>query len=85
MSRKCAKCGTVSEIEEAFQKSYYSDKFYCPACYEKEMFQYGGSFLKACAIVLIGGIIWVTAAPENELAWLMLQAGLAACLKPVLE
>jgi tetratricopeptide (TPR) repeat protein len=77
MARKCAKCGVVSEIEEAFQKSYYSDKiFYCPACREKDAIQLGESYLIACIVVLIGGFVWVMANPQNEFAWLIFQAGL---------
>lgn len=80
MSRKCAKCGIVSEIEETFYKSYYSDKiFYCPACWEKDAIQHGESYLIACVIVLIGGLVWVMVNPQNELAWLILQIGLLGC------
>ncbi|MFZ0035437.1 MAG: site-2 protease family protein [Sedimentisphaerales bacterium] len=70
----------MSEIEEAFCKSYYSDKiFYCPTCWEKNATQQGKSYLTACIIVLIIGIIWVIISPQNELAWLILQAGLSGC------
>jgi fumarate reductase subunit C len=80
MSRKCAKCGVVSEIEETFPKSYYSDKiFYCPTCWEKNAVQRGESFLIACVIVLIGGLAWVTVSPQNEFTWLVFQAGLLMC------
>jgi hypothetical protein len=85
MARKCAKCGVVSEIEEAFQKSNYSDKiFYCPACSKEKSVQLGESFLIACPIVLIGGIVWVMVNPRNEFAWLVFQAGLFMCFWVVL-
>jgi hypothetical protein len=77
MSRKCAKCGIVSEIDESFQKSYYSDEiFYCPTCWEKKTIQQGESYLAACAIILIGGFLWVTLSPNNEFARLIFQVGL---------
>jgi hypothetical protein len=80
MSRKCAKCGIVSEIDESFQKSYYSDEiFYCPACREKNAIQQGESYLIACVIVLIGGLLWVMISPQNEFAWLIFQLGLWGC------
>jgi len=83
MSHKCAICGIESEIEEAFlpvRKSYYSDKiFYCPVCWEKSSTQHGKSYLTACIIVLVGGLVWVMASPQNELAWLMFQIGLFWC------
>ena len=85
MSRKCAKCGIVSEIEESFQKSDYSDKiFYCPACREINAIQLGDSYLKACIIVLIGGLVWVMLSPQNEFAWLVFQAGLMMCFINIL-
>jgi hypothetical protein len=84
MARKCAKCGVVSEIEEAFQKSDSSDEiFYCPACSKKKSVQLEESFLIACPIVLIGGFIWVMVNPQNEFAWLVFQAGLFICLYPL--
>jgi hypothetical protein len=77
MSRKCAKCGIVSETEETFHKPYYSDgKFYCPACREKDAIQQGESYLIACVIVLIGGLLWVILSPQNEFAWFVFQVGL---------
>jgi hypothetical protein len=85
MSCKCAKCGIVSEIEETFHKSYYSDKiFYCPTCWEKNAIQQGESYLTACIIVLIGGLVWVTASPQNELAMLIFQSGLCVCFENML-
>jgi hypothetical protein len=76
----------VSEIEESFQKSYYSDEiFYCPACREKNAIQLGDSYLKACIIVLIGGFIWVILSPQNEFAWLVFQAGLLMCFTLILS
>jgi len=84
MSRKCAKCSIVSEIEEAFQKSYYSDKiFYCPTCREKDEIQHGESYLIGCLTVLVGGFIWVLISPQNEFAWLVFQIGLTGCFYTV--
>lgn len=84
MARKCAKCGVVSEIEEAFQKSNFSDEiFYCPACSKGKSIQLGESFLIACPIVLIGGLVWVMVNPQNEFAWLVFQAGLFMCFYPL--
>ena len=83
MSRKCAKCGIESEVEEAFlreRKSYYSEKkFYCPACWEKVAIQRGESYLIALAIILIGGLIWLIANPQNEFAQFTFQIGLLGC------
>jgi hypothetical protein len=87
MSCKCAKCGIESEIEEAFlpsQKSYSSDKiFYCPACQNKNETQHGESYLIASVIVLIGGLVWLMASPQNELALLIFQSGLCVCFTPI--
>lgn len=81
MSLKCAKCGVESEIEEAFLPGGpSSDKiFYCPVCSEKVSTQQGESYLTACIIVLIGGLAWLIASPQNELALLIFQAGLCVC------
>jgi hypothetical protein len=82
MARKCAKCGVVSEIEDAFLKSDISDEaFYCPACSEEKSIpiQLGESFLIACPVLLIGGLVWVITKPQNEFAWLVFQAGLFMC------
>jgi hypothetical protein len=77
MTRKCAKCGVVSEIEEVFLKSYYSDKiFYCPECWGRDVIQRGESYLIACVAILIGGLVWVIIRPQNEFAWLIFQMGL---------
>jgi hypothetical protein len=74
----------VSEIEETFHKSYCSDKiFYCPACQEKNATQHGKSYLMACVIVLIGGLVWVMVSPQNEFAWLVLQTGLFGCFNTI--
>jgi hypothetical protein len=84
MARKCAKCGVVSEIEEAFQKSDSSDEiFYCPACSKDKSIRFGESFLLAFPILLIAGIVWVMVNPRNEFAWLVFQAGLFICLYPL--
>ena len=85
MVRKCAKCGVVSEIEEAFQKSNYSNKtFYCPACREKDAIQLGKSYLTACIMVLVGGLVWVMINQQNEFASLIFQGGLFMCFTAVL-
>jgi hypothetical protein len=80
MSHKCAICGIESEIEEAFlpvRKPHSSDKiFYCPACWEKGSTRHGKSYLTAYIIVLVGGLVWVMASHQNELAWLIFQIGL---------
>ncbi|MGD0077664.1 MAG: site-2 protease family protein [Sedimentisphaerales bacterium] len=77
MSRKCANCGIVSEIDQSFQKSHYSDQtFYCPSCWEKKTIRQGDSFLKASLIVLAGGFIWVILSPQNEFSWFVFQVGL---------
>ena len=87
MSRKCAKCGIESEIEEAFledHKPYSPDKiFYCPACQNKNETQHGESYLTASVIVLIGGLVWLMASPQNELALLIFQSGLCVCFTPI--
>jgi hypothetical protein len=84
MARKCAKCGVVSEIEEAFQKSDSSDEiFYCPACSKEKSIRLGESFLLAFPILLIVGIVWVMVNTQNEFAWLVFQAGLFICLYPL--
>lgn len=83
MSRKCAKCGMVSETEEAFiqdNKSSYSDKvFYCTTCWEKKTTQQEKAYLLAYITVLIGGFVWVIVSPKNEFAWLVLHIGLFGC------
>jgi tetratricopeptide (TPR) repeat protein len=80
MARKCAKCGVVSEIEEAFQKSNSSDEiFYCSACSKEKSVQLGESYLIACIISLIGGFLLVIIWPRSELVWLMFQGGLFMC------
>lgn len=85
MARKCAKCGVVSEIEEAFQKSNSSGEiFYCPACLEKNSTQLGESYLIGCAIALVVGLAWAIVSPRNELAWLVFQGGLFMCFWVVL-
>ena len=82
MSHKCAICGIESEIEEAFlpiRNSYSNTIFYCPTCWEKRSTQHGGSYLIACVTVLVGGLVWVMASPQNEFAWLIFQTGLFWC------
>lgn len=84
MARKCAKCGVVSEIEEAFQKSFYSDRtFYCPVCLKKNAIRNGESLLIAFLILFILGLLWVTITPQNEFGRLVLQAGLFMFFIPV--
>jgi hypothetical protein len=87
VSRKCAKCGMESEVEEAFlpaRNSSSNKTFYCPACWEKHSTQLGESYLIACAILLAGGLTWVLAQPQNELAWLVFQSGLFLCFTALL-
>ncbi|MGA2070526.1 MAG: site-2 protease family protein [Sedimentisphaerales bacterium] len=88
MARKCAKCGVVSEIEEALLPigdSYHCDKiFYCPACSKKRSTQLGESYLIACVMALACGLVWVMARPQNEFAWLVFQGGLFTCFIAVL-
>jgi hypothetical protein len=85
MARKCAKCGVVSEIEDAFQKSFYSDEiFYCPTCLDKNTIRNAESFLIASLILFILGLLLVTITPQNEFARLVLQAGLFMCFIPII-
>jgi len=48
------------------------------------MTQQGESYLTACIIILIGGLVWVMASPQNELAMLIFQSGLCVCLENIL-
>jgi hypothetical protein len=83
MARKWAKCGVVSEIEEAIlpiRDSYHSNEiFYCSTCRKKNAIQRGESYLIGCVIALIGGFVCVIINPQNEFARFIFQGGLFMC------
>lgn len=79
MSFTCVKCGKVINEEPVLKFNPSDTLQYCRKCYGKRNAIFSDSFIAACSILLIGGLL--LAIFKND--FLILQAGLLALFLPL--